>query len=43
MAKPPFKPFEKSPKDKEPKRMREGSKREEAMDRKQMGSKKGKC
>lgn len=29
-------PFEKSKKDKEPKGMREGSKREEAFDRKQM-------
>lgn len=37
-SKMPFKPFEKSSKDKEPKRMREGSRREEAMDRKQMKS-----
>ena len=29
------KPFEKSPKDKEPKGMKEGSRREEAFDRKQ--------
>lgn len=32
-------PFEKSPKDKEPKGMKEGSRREEALDRKQMGKK----
>lgn len=36
----PF-PFEKSKKDREPKGMKEGSKREEALDRKQM-KKKGK-
>lgn len=41
-SKMPFKPFEKSSKDKEPRRMREGSRREEAMDRKQMGKKPGK-
>jgi len=35
MAKKPF-PFEKSEKDKEPKSMKEGSKREEALDKKQM-------
>ena len=29
------KPFEQSPRDKEPKGMKEGSKREEALDRKQ--------
>jgi hypothetical protein len=34
-----FKPFEKSGKDKEMKGMKEGGKREEAMDRKMMGSK----
>jgi len=34
-----FKPFEKSPKDKfEPKGTKEGSKKEEAFDRKQMGT-----
>ena len=41
-SKMPFKLFEKSSKDKEPRRMREGSRREEAMDRKQMGKKPGK-
>ena len=35
-------PFEQSRKDKEPKGMKEGSRREEAMDRKQMGKKGGK-
>lgn len=35
MAKNGFKPFEKSAKDKEPKGMKEGSRREEAYDRKQ--------
>lgn len=34
-SKMPFKPFEKSKKDIEPKGMKEGSKREEALDRKQ--------
>lgn len=37
MKRPTPKSFEKSAKDKEPRGMREGSKREEAMDRKQMG------
>ena len=32
----PFKAFEKSGKDKEPKGMKEGSKKEEALDKKQM-------
>lgn len=37
-------PFEKSKKDKEPRGMKEGSKKEEAYDRKQMGKKSGrKC
>lgn len=36
MAKKPMGAFEKSKKDKEPKGMKEGSKREEALDRKQM-------
>lgn len=35
-------PFEKSSKDKEPKGLKEGSKKEEAFDRKQMLKKKGK-
>ena len=35
-------PFEKSGKDKEPKGMKEGTKREEAFDRKQMGKPMGK-
>lgn len=39
MAKKPFVPFEKSSKDKEPKGMREGSRREEARDKRQMGKK----
>ena len=34
-----FKPFEKSKKDVEPKGMKEGSKREEALDKKQAGKK----
>jgi len=39
-----FKPFEKSKKDKEPRGMKEGSKREETLDRKQRKApKKGKC
>lgn len=38
-AKNGFKPFEKSAKDKEPRGMREGSRREEAYDRKQQGKK----
>lgn len=33
-------PFEKSAKDKEPRGMKEGSRREEALDRKQMAGKK---
>lgn len=33
----PFAKFEKSGKDKEPKAMKEGSKKEEALDKKQMG------
>lgn len=37
--KPAFVPFEKSGKDKEPKGMREGSRREEALDKRQMGRK----
>jgi len=42
MAKPnPFAKFEKSSKDKEPKGMKEGSKKESAFDKKQMGAKKG--
>jgi hypothetical protein len=40
MAKKPM--FEKSKKDKEPKGYKEGSKREEAWDKKQMGKKGGK-
>jgi len=36
-----FKPFEKSKKDKEKKGMKEGSKKEEAMDVAQMGYKRG--
>lgn len=39
MAKNGFKPFEKSAKDKEPRGMKEGSRREEAFDRKQQGKK----
>ena len=39
-TKKPF-PFEKSSKDKEPKGMKEGSKKEEAFDKKQMGFAKG--
>jgi hypothetical protein len=35
-----FKPFEKSKKDKEPKNLKEGSRKEEALDRKQAKSKK---
>ena len=42
MAKPnPFAKFEKSGKDKEPKGMKEGSKKEEAFDKKQMNFAKG--
>lgn len=41
-SKMPFKPFEKSAKDKESKGMKEGSRKEEAMDRKQMPMKMGK-
>ena len=37
------KPFEKSAKDKEPKGMREGSKREDALDRKQAKAPAGKA
>lgn len=36
-TKPKFKPFEKSKKDSEPKGMKEGSKKEEALDKKQAG------
>lgn len=39
MATKKFVPFEKSGKDKEPKGMKEGSKREEALDKKQAGKK----
>ena len=39
MATKKFVPFEKSAKDKEPKGMKEGSKREEALDKKQAGKK----
>lgn len=42
MSKPnPFAKFEKSKKDKEPKGMKEGAKKEEALDRKQAGFKCG--
>jgi hypothetical protein len=44
MAKAPFKPFEKSSKDKEKGKGKEGSKREEAADKKQaLGKTKKKC
>lgn len=43
MATMPFKRFEKSKADKEPKGAKEGSRKEEAMDRRQMAGAKGKA